>query len=486
LPGRPDLLASLASIGAQFVLTAAGYVTSVLLARALGPAAFGVFSLVYSLLLSVELLGRFGIPTATTRLLAGARDPVALCRSASGLTLVVSLPVFAVVWLAAPAAARLFGLSEGTRLLRLAAVDIPFFAFHLLLLAIVAGRGRFALAAALTCVYAIARLLGMFVVVLSWPTVEGALVANAAASLVAVLIGVIAVGVRALVPRLRDGGRLLSGASLVWIGNSLLSVLPQIGLWSVPILAAGEDGATVGLYAAALALARVPNMVSLGLGPLVLQRLAGAGARGETGAAGHYLGATMRFATVMLVPGCAVLAVEAEPVATLLFGPAYAGAAGVIGLLALGVGFGHSVLMLLRTALLAVGASAAATLLVLVAFAALALATGLLVPVAGSAGAALATALVLPAAALVAARLLARRVGDPLRGVPTIRLALLTALLTVSSWAIPGRGPMLLAELLLLGLLWLIAVWRLGLLSALAPEPVAGPAGVAGRRPVQT
>lgn len=467
-----DLLAGLSNISAQLVLTAAGYVTTVLLARALGPAAFGVFGLIYSLLLSVELIARFGIPTATTRLLAGAADPVAVCRSASGLTLLTSLSVFALVWITAPAVAELLDLPDGDDLLRLAAIDIPFFAVHLLLLAVVAGRGRFLFGALLTCIYAFARLCGVLAVTLLWPTVEGALLANVAASVVSMLVGIAGVGIRPLVPRLRDCTRLLSSASLVWIGNSLASIVPHIGLWSIPLLATGRDEVTVGMYAAALALARVPNMIPLGLAPMVLQRLAAASARGDLREVDRQLDASTRLALVMLVPGCAVLMLEADAITALLFGPAYAGAAGVVSILALGVGLGYSLLMLLRTALLAVGATVAATVITCATFIALVLVTAVLVSLAGAPGAAIATALVLPAAALATARSLARRVGDPLRGVQIVPLALPAVLLAGLSWMVPGDGLALFAELVLLGIVWLTAVWRLRLLPALAAVPV--------------
>lgn len=476
------MVAGLGNVAAQLILTAAGYVTTVLLARTLGPAAFGVFGLVYSLLVAVELFGRFGIPTATTRRLAGAADPAPVCRSASALTLTSSLLLMALVWAAAPFAARLLDLADGAGLLRLAAVDIPFFAFYLLLLAVLAGRGRFLVAALLTCVYALVRLLGVFWVVLFRPTVEAALVANVAASVVVVVAGTAIVGLSALVPRLRGCRSLLAGASPVWIVNSLLVVLPQIGLWSIPILGSGGDRGAVGMYAAALALARVPHLIPLGLDPLLLQRLAAGRARGDVRTVAQDLEATTRFAIVVLVPACAVLALEAETIVTLLFGPAYGGAAGLVAVLALGLGLGHSLLAMLRTALVAVGDTAAATALVAGTFLALGATTALLVPLAGGSGAALATALVLPVAALVAARLLARRVGNPLRGVPVLRLAALVTGLALLGWLIPAQGPALFAELALLGLVWLTGVWRLRLLPGLFALSAVVPVGPGARR----
>ena len=47
---------------AQICIVLSGYVIAVALARSLGPALYGVYGIVYSVLLSVELIGRLGLP----------------------------------------------------------------------------------------------------------------------------------------------------------------------------------------------------------------------------------------------------------------------------------------------------------------------------------------------------------------------------------------------------------------------------------------
>ena len=59
---------------AQLWLTLCGYAMAVLLARGLAPARYGIYGVVYSVLLSVELIGRLGLPQAITKLAAEASD----------------------------------------------------------------------------------------------------------------------------------------------------------------------------------------------------------------------------------------------------------------------------------------------------------------------------------------------------------------------------------------------------------------------------
>ena len=55
---------------AQILIMLSGYIIAIALARSLGPALFGVYGVVYSVLLSVELIGRLGLPQAVSKLVA--------------------------------------------------------------------------------------------------------------------------------------------------------------------------------------------------------------------------------------------------------------------------------------------------------------------------------------------------------------------------------------------------------------------------------
>jgi O-antigen/teichoic acid export membrane protein len=106
--GAPDVtrrvaLGSIFHLSAQLVLMGCGYLVSVVLARALGPAGFGAYGVVYSFLLAVELIGRLGIPQAAGKLVAEQRDTDhAIEATGLNLSFLVYLALFAGVWLAAP------------------------------------------------------------------------------------------------------------------------------------------------------------------------------------------------------------------------------------------------------------------------------------------------------------------------------------------------------------------------------------------------
>ena len=59
-------------MAAQIWIMLSSYIIAMLLARSLGPALYGVYGIVYSVLLSVELIGRLGLPQTVSKLVAEA------------------------------------------------------------------------------------------------------------------------------------------------------------------------------------------------------------------------------------------------------------------------------------------------------------------------------------------------------------------------------------------------------------------------------
>ena len=53
----------------RMVLFAAGYFVAMLLARRLGPADYGLYGIILSVVLWIEAIGDFGIPEAATKLI---------------------------------------------------------------------------------------------------------------------------------------------------------------------------------------------------------------------------------------------------------------------------------------------------------------------------------------------------------------------------------------------------------------------------------
>jgi O-antigen/teichoic acid export membrane protein len=178
-----------------------------------------------------------------------------------------------------------------------------------------------------------------------------------------------------------------------------------------------------------------------------------------------YLSGAMRFMIIALVPGCALIAINAAEVLSLLFSSDYAGGAGLLVVLVFAYGLFYTMFMSLANALIGAGRAATSARLSL---AALVLAVALsvtLVRWAGAPGAAFA-ALIANAAAVTGAGIaIARTVGMPVDGTVLARVLLLTVVICVPSWWIEAKGAMLLLELAIVAIAYLALLPIAGLLE---------------------
>ena len=450
---------------AQFTLTLSSYVVALALARALGPELYGAYGIVYSFLLSVELIGRLGLPQAVSKLIADQRT-AAPQLEATGLTLavVVYATIFVGFWLAAPGLGALFHVPDGARLFRIAAIDIPFYGVYFMLINILTGRRLFHAASLGTIVYGLTKAAGILVLVQIGPSIAGALVVNAIGSIIALAVVIPFVGrapLRLTLAQRRPVIRLAVPVALISLGTQTVI---SIDLWMLNAVGTAVDDAIKGLYVAAVNVARIPNFVAFVMTGVLVPTIAAALAANDHAAARSYLGGAMRFMAVALIPGCTLIAINAAEVLALLFSSDYAAGADLLVVLIFAHGLCYTTFLCLANALVGAGRATMSACLALGALAVAAALSVTLVLWAGALGAAWA-ALIANAAGLIGVSVvIGRAVGVPLDISVLARVLLLTALLGGASWWIEGRGVWLLVELALLGTTYLALLPVAGLL----------------------
>jgi O-antigen/teichoic acid export membrane protein len=456
----------------QFTLMLSSYVVVLALARSLGPEIYGVFGIVYSFLLSIELIGRLGLPQAVSKLIADKREGAPRLE-ATGLTLaaIVYAAIFVAFWLAAPLLGALFHVADGTRLFRIAALDIPFYGVYFMLNHILNGRRLFHLEALGIIVYGLSKAVGILILVQIGPSVAGALVVNVVGSILALAVVTASVGRAPFKATLADHApiiRLAIPVSLIALGTQTLI---SIDLWVLNAVGAQVDEVSKGLYVAAGNVARIPNFVAFVMTAVLVPSIAAALAVDDHRMARAYLSGAMRFMAVVLVPACAVIAVDADEVLALLFSSEYRGGASLLVLLIFAQGLLYTTFMSLANVLIATGRAGISACLAL---AALVFATALsvvLVLAAGAPGAAWA-ALIANACAVIAASMVVTRViAVPIEPAILARVLLLSAGVAVAAWWIEARGLMLLLEFALVGAVYVALLPFAGLLGRADVEP---------------
>lgn len=460
-------------------LTGCSYVMVMLLARGLGPAAYGVYGVIYATLLAAELISRIGVPQALAKLAAGSGG-AARQIEATGTTisLLVSLLAFAAFWLAAPWLARLLHVADGTDLFRIAAVDLPFFAVYTALNHVLNGRRNFRGSAIATMIYSFTKVVGTVVMLMGDLTsIEAALVVNILASVIGIAAALPFSGAGPLRPTLGERRPILALALPVALADLCMQTLLALDLWSLNALGAAIPLETRGQYVAALNLARIPNLLAYVLVSMLVPMISHALASGGPEAARRMVLGATRFLLVLVLPACTLIAADAGDILALLFTEAYRPGGHFLALLIFAQGLGFTLLNSLQAMLVGAGAADKGARRIFVALVIGVAANLILVPLLGATGAALAAVLGLASAAVAVAIAVRRRLGalvEPRVAAGSVLLSLGVGLV---AWLMPADGLLVLVELAGLFLIYLGLAWAVGLVGRADVAMLRGKAG---------
>lgn len=448
-------------------LTLCSYVAVMLLARHLGPAAYSVYGVVYSTLLATELMLRLGVPQSLTKLVAGA-DGSARSLEATGITLVlcINIVAFAVFWMAAPLLAQILRVEDGTRLFRIAAIDLPFFGLYTVLAHIMGGRRNFLRGSVATMAYGATKVVGVAVLIASGSLgIPGALVVNIAASVVGVVVLLPAAGAAVLRPDLGERAAIFALAAPIMLADFGVQALLAIDLWMLNALGSAVPAEVKGHYVAALNLARVPNLLAFVLATVLIPSVSKALAQRDDDSVRRLVRGATRFLAVLVLPACVLIAVNAEAILALLFSSAFAPGAPYLALLIFAHGLGFTCLSSLQSILVGAGKAAAGARRIYGGLAVALLVNAVLIPRFGADGAGVGAVLAFAVAAVLVGGIVRATVG----ALVEVRVAVLAVLASlgigVLGWLIPSHGVLVLVELVVLGLVHLGVAWMLGLIG---------------------
>lgn len=450
----------------QTSLSIAGYVVAVILARGLGPSGYGVYGIVYSVLLGVELIGRFGVPQALSKLIA-ERSERSTALEGTGITLmlIVYLPIFAAFWVFSPQLAELFHVVDGARLFRIASLDIVFYGMFFVCGHILTGRRRFGLQAGAGLLYAGAKVVGMVWLVYVGISVTGALIVNVVASVVAFAYSASWVGLgsfRATLSHWRSLARLAVPIGLFTLGSQ---VLISLDLWSLNAVGVDVSEEAKGFYVAASNIARLPNMVGFVMVGVLVPSVARAMAAGKEEAVNRSVRDSARFLAITLLPGCALIAVEAEGLLDLVFSGAYGEATDLLRVLIFGQGLLFTILVTECAILIGCGLAGMAAVITLSLLPVALLLNVVLVAASGAMGAALASLSVNALGAVIAGLVVSRRVAPLMSPRTWVRAILASALVAAAAALLRQEGGLLVVEIAVLLVGYLGIAIALGLLS---------------------
>ena len=454
---RRGTLQILLARGCFFVV---GYAVTAILARKLGASDYGVYGVIISLLLWLEMTVNAGVPGATCKLIADGRyDPRNVEGSARTLLLGFSVLVFCVCWFLAPAVATFMRIPNGVVLLRLAIIDLPFAAVYASYDGILYGHRRFLAVALVQVIYAVSKIAGIVALIYFGFSVERVLIVNAISTgVVCVVLGVRYPPAGFRIDRIaREIASMTAPMALHLVSAQ---VLLNLDLWSLKSLWEGQ-GEVIGQYVASVNLARILTLIPAVQAGVLFASVAWAVASRETGRARLHIQEATRFALIVGVGACVILAVDGSEVLSILFSSAYAGGHRFLPL-QLAACCLFAVLDTFSMSLMAAGRQWLVAGVFTATVPLVWLSNYLLISQIGPMGAATSIFLGMAAATGVTGAMVYRHFG-PVIGAGTIFRVLVTAAgVLVVSAAIQVRGPLVLVKLALLGGLYLLMLHILG------------------------
>ncbi len=331
LQAQPNLARSgLLLLASESLALPAGFLIIVLLTRTLGPAKFGLFALAAAVVVWIEwaIAALFARPAV--QLIAETRDWPPVARALWRYHLVAGVSSALALGVAAGPVAALFGEPEFAALLRLYALDIPLFTLAVFYKTVLVGTAAFNRRAVVSVCRHLSRPLLVWAFLAAGGSIFGAISANILASAVEVIVG----GVCSRIPGRGQpaviGWPFLRFAMPLFIFGVCMRLFDKLDLFVLKIL--GGTAETVGNYGAAAAAAVAAGILSIAFSPMLLSVMTRCLRDGESERA-RRIAATALRGLMNLAAFAAVGSAAAPEIVGLLFGPDYAAAAPVLGVL---------------------------------------------------------------------------------------------------------------------------------------------------------
>ncbi len=320
---------------AQCIFAISGYLVNIGLARVLGPEVYGQYGVTISVLVWLEILLSTGLSTATTKMVAEKSESAG---SIAWLFLrymgICSLILFIVVMGLGGFMAKWLSDEQLEIYIRIAAIDLLFYGYLKILMAVHNGVRKYAGTSVIIIVYAISKAVFILGLAGFGFSIEGALVGNFIATLMGLIAGFFLVirlddaplETKEVMPALK-----LTFPSTIWAVCIIL--LMSTDLWVAKAIIGGQQ---IGYYVAAAALARIVYLLSTGIRIIVLPEISKLIACGNYGKAKESLiRMTIGFLPVLL--GLTVfLNVFSERIISIVYSVSYKPAAPLLSIMVVG------------------------------------------------------------------------------------------------------------------------------------------------------
>jgi len=331
---------------AQAVFVFSGYAIHMGLARLLGPAGYGVYAVVVSLVTTVNLILASGIPQAVSRYSAHDDcDTVAIRGTAFKMQVVLSFLIFFIYFVMAGRIALVFNDPDIAHFIRVSAFMIPGYAMYCVLLGYLNGLRKYKEQSLNSICYSVFNTgLILLLVVMGYSTM-GAVTGFAIAPLVGVAIGLFFVrrdGKNEInnIPMSRSSSivtkQIMDFAVPVILYSVAIHLIMVVDLFFVKAYLANYDA---GIYSAVSMISRIPFYLIGGLYGAIFPAISWITANNDVENTRRYIANSMKVSLAVILPAVVIIAAFPGILIALLYSTEYASGALMLSILIIGMGF---------------------------------------------------------------------------------------------------------------------------------------------------
>jgi stage V sporulation protein B len=315
-----------------------GFIINFWLGRYMGPAEYGVFGVVLSLMTTVNLFMTSGIPRSASKYIAEDHAKTGyIIKEANRIQMVFCVLIFTLYLGLAGVIANWFNDSSLTPYIRISALAIPAYSFFSIYNGgYLNGLRKFSRQAVSITVVSLTKIAATFLLVLLGLKVKGAIVGY----ILAAIIGSVLTW-RLLGPveksRNNFNWRKLVGFSIPAIVFAVaFYLLMSIGLFAVKAML--SDNAEVGYYTAANNIASILYFLFAGLATSILPSISRSTSANDAMLTRSYIRQSMRYMVMLLIPLVLLLSATSTDLLTLVYSSRYIEAASPMSILVFGLG----------------------------------------------------------------------------------------------------------------------------------------------------
>ncbi len=315
---------------ATLVFVISSYLVNIILGRVLGPAQYGTFGVLTSLLTSINIAQIAGVPQAVSKYIASDRehaDEILKSGIKIQLTLVIGLMIIFLI--IAPLAASIFHDPSFTKYLRLMALVLPLYGLYSIFMGYYNGLHAFGKQSVMNIVYSIAKLIFIVGLALLF-ALKGAIIGFIIAPAIALLYGF-------KFPRTKKQFpiRTLIMYSIPLIGFAAISTLQlSVDLFSLKALT--SVAAIAGFYTAAQNIALVPYLGFSSIGQVLFPNVSRLVGEGKNSEAAKTTTSALRWLLLLMLPLAMLIVATAPNLVHILYGKQYAPAVPMLRVLVIG------------------------------------------------------------------------------------------------------------------------------------------------------